>query len=41
MAKKKDESKVELTSKENGVSKENQNQQHNTQKQAQGPNTKR
>lgn len=33
--------KVQLKSKKNSVSEENQNQKHNTQKQALGPNTKR
>jgi len=33
--------KVELISKNDGVSKQNQNQRHNVIKQAQGPNTKR
>ncbi len=33
--------KVELRSKKDGVSEQNQNQQHNTVKQAKGPNTKR
>ncbi len=33
--------KVELTSRKNGLTKQNQNQRHNTIKQAQGPNTKR
>ncbi len=32
---------VELRSKKDGVSEQNQNQQHNTVKQAKGPNTKR
>lgn len=33
--------KVHLKSERNGISEENQNQQHNTQKEAMGPNTKR
>jgi hypothetical protein len=33
--------KVELMSKRVGVTEQNQNQQHNTIKQAQGPNTKK
>lgn len=33
--------KVQLKSAKNGVSVENQNQKHNTQKEALGPNTKR
>lgn len=33
--------KVELISKKDGISEQNQNQQHNAVKQAQGPNTKR
>jgi hypothetical protein len=33
--------KVQLKSEGNGISVENQNQQHNTQKEALGPNTKR
>ncbi|MEM5769429.1 MAG: hypothetical protein AAGU32_14210 [Bacillota bacterium] len=33
--------KVQLKSERNGISAENQNQQHNTQKEALGPNTKR
>lgn len=32
---------VEMTSQKNGISKQNQNQNHNAVKQAQGPNTKR
>jgi hypothetical protein len=33
--------KADLKSKNNGISSENQNQSHNTQKEALGPNTKR
>jgi hypothetical protein len=33
--------KVQLKSERNGISVENQNQHHNTQKEALGPNTKR
>lgn len=33
--------KVHLKSERTGITEENQNQQHNTQKEAMGPNTKR
>ena len=33
--------KVHQKSERNGIAEENQNQQHNTQKEAMGPNTKR
>ena len=33
--------KVHLKSERNGIAEENQNQRHNTQKEAMGPNTKR
>lgn len=33
--------KVHLKSERNGIAEENQNQQHNTQKEAMGPNTQR